>query len=68
MTMCVDDLHALSIALGVRGHTGVALGYPFLNTADVIKIVTAGLEIQNPVGRPLVICVERTGNEKMYGQ
>ena len=58
MTMCVDDLHALSIALGVRGHAGVTLGYSFLDTADVIEIVTAGLQIQHSVGRPLVICVE----------
>ena len=68
MPMCVDDLHTLSIALGVRGDAGVSLADPFFDTADVIKVVTAGLEIQNPVGRPLVICVERTGNEKMYGQ
>ena len=68
MPMGVDDLHSLSIALGVWGDAGVSLADPFLDTADVIKIVTAGLKVQDPVGRPFLVCVECTGDEIMSGQ
>ena len=39
----IYNSHRLSFAFGVRTHTGVTFCYPFLDAADVIKVITTGL-------------------------
>ena len=54
---------SLAAAFGMWSDTRIAFTDPFLDTAYVIKVVTACLKVQYPVGCPFVICIEGADDE-----
>ena len=68
IALCIHDLAAISVALGMWRHAGITLAHTFLDTSDVIKIVTAVPQILHPLFRPVVVRVEGAGNEIVDGQ
>ena len=56
-------MHVLAAAFGMWGDTRITFADPFLDTAYVIKVATACLKIQHPVGCPFIICIEGADDE-----